>query len=90
MASEPTTIVIDLDALEFDDLEVILEMATLADDEDEKMATGDVLRLVQMIKRAITSDTSALRLTDWQRVIKSFNDQVSTMFNPVGEATGKN
>ena len=90
MTSEAMRIVIDLDALEFDDLEVILEMATLADDEGEKMATGDVLRLVKMIKRAIVSDTSGLRLTDWQQVISAFNDQVSTMFNPVDEATGKN
>lgn len=84
------TVELDLELLGFDDLPLILEMVAASEEEDAEVLTADILSFIRMVRRAITSDTSKLKLTHWQQVFEVFGEALRRVLNPVQESTGKN
>lgn len=82
---------LDLELLDFDDLPLILAVVAASEKggADEMPAT-EILAFVQMLRRAVTSDTSTLNLTHWRQVMVGFGEQLKAVLNPTDEATGKN
>jgi len=76
---------IDLDRLEFDDLEPLLRMAQAADQKETPSP-----EIVPLVKKIVVGGTKGLKLSDWPAVLDAMGDALANLFNPVDEDTGKN